>query len=381
MRGQASQDPVLISTEQNLRGKQPQIVARIDEQNKALIANTNAIREAAAPDVYVRTAPEIGNIIIDAYKTKDAAANAAITKSYQALREANGGEFPIDAKAFVTAADEALHKGLLFDHVPGAVRKTMDRLGNTMSFENFESLRTNLARIQRSQTADGNERAAAGVIRQALEDMPLLPEAQGLKQLADTARAAARDRFAAIESDPAYKAVVSGKASADKFIDKHVIGADLKNVEMMKRNLAHDPTAQQAMAAGTLDRLKRSAGILDNDSGNFSQAGYNKALEQVRPKLGVIFDPEHGQQVERLGRVSRWTQEQPRGSYVNTSNTMTAAIAEHAKSGVEGAVNVAAHGVPMGTWIRRLGGRYMEQRELENVLQSGAGIRLKDIAK
>ena len=36
-------------------------------------------------------------------------------------------------------------------------------------------MRTNLARIQRNAAADGNEKAAAGVIRNAMEDLPLAP--------------------------------------------------------------------------------------------------------------------------------------------------------------------------------------------------------------
>ena len=53
-----------------------------------------------------------------------------------------------------------------------------DQLGvMAKAFENFESMRTNLARIARSN-ADGNVKAAAGVIRSALEDIPLRPGAE-----------------------------------------------------------------------------------------------------------------------------------------------------------------------------------------------------------
>lgn len=377
--GQATQDPRLISLEQNRRGAHEQFGNRFNDQNKKLIENVDAIREAAAPDVYVRSAPEIGDLIIGAYKAKDAAANTKISAAYKALKDANGGAFPLDAKAFVTSADEALHKGLLFDHVPIEVRRTLDRVKESgMTFENFESLRTNLARIQRSAKADGNEKAAAGVIHQALEDLPMPAGAEHLKPLADAARAAARERFALLEKDPAYKAVVTGKASPDKFVEKYIIGSDLRHVETMKRNLSHDATAQQAMAAGTMDRLSRSAG---GEANNFSQAGYNKALDSVRPKLGVLFEPEQRNQVEALGRVARYTQIQPRGSFVNNSNTLVSAVAEHSKNAAEGVVNVAAHGIPVGTWGRRIGGKYLEQRELDKSLKPFAGILLKDVAK
>lgn len=379
-KGQATQDVSLLSEEQNLRGKHQEFATRFNEQNKALIENTNAIREAAAPDVYATTKPAHGELIIDAYKAKDTALNADISKKYKALSEANGGQFPLDGKAFVGAADEALHKELLFDHVSPEIRKTLDRIEKTgsMSFENFESLRTNLARIQRSNTADGNAKAAAGTIRNALEDLPMPAGAENLKTLADEARAAVKERFTLIKGDPAYKAVVEGKASADKFIDKYIVGSDLKNVEIMKKNLAHDPVAQQTMSAGAMNQLKESAGIVDN-TGNFSQAGYNKALEKIRPKLGVLFEPEQAKQVETLGRVSRYTQAQPRGSFVNNSNTATSMMAEGAKSAAEGAANVAAGGVPIGTWTRKIGGVINRNRTINEALQTGAGLKLKDV--
>lgn len=381
-KGQATQDVAQLSNEQNLRAKHPEIAQRFDEQNKALIANTQAIKESAAPDIFTSSKVEHGDAMIGAYRTKDAALNANISNLYQKLRDANGGEFPLNGPAFVDSADAALHKSLLYDHLPAEFRKTMDRIkgGAPMTFENFESLRTNLARVQRSQTADGNAKAAAGIVRQSLEELPMPAGAEHLKPLADAARDAARARFALIEGDPAYKAVVNGKASADKFIDRYVVGADLKDVQTMKRNLAGDQHATQTIAAGTVDHLKSSAGLI-GDTGNFSQAGYNKALEKIRPKLGVIFEPEQQQHLETLGRVARTTQAQPRGSYVNASNTGVVLIAEHAKGAAEGAANVAAGGFPLGTVARKIGGGIMKQRNINEALQTGAGIKLRDVGK
>lgn len=378
-KGQATQDVVLLSDEMNLRGKHPEVANRLNEQNKSLIDNTNAIREAAAPDVYTTTKPAHGEALIDSYKAKDAALNKEISAKYKALTDANGGKFPLDGIAFADAAEQALHKQLLFDQVPEGMRKTLDRFkdGQSMTFENFESLRTNLARVMRSN-ADGNQKAAAGVIRNILEEMPMSAGAENLKPLADAARQAARERFALIEADPAYKAVVRGTASADKFIDKYVVGADLKHVQTMKQNLAHDPVAQQTMAAGTIGHLKESAGIIDN-AGNFRAPGYNKALEKIRPKLDVLFEAEQKKHLENLGDVARNTTAQPRGSFVNNSNTATSLIAEQAKGAAEGAANYASGGVPLGSWVRRISGKYMEHRNVNEALQPGAGIRLKDI--
>ena len=378
--GQATQDPVILSQEQNMRGAQPALAQRFNEQNGQMIGNVNAIRESAAPDIYTSSKPELGSQIINGYETKDAALKADISAKYKALEDANGGQFPLDGKAFVDNADTALHKALLYNEVPAGLRSTLNdlRQGGSMTFEDFESLRTNLARTMRSQSADGNVKAAAGVIRDALEEMPMPAGAEHLKPLADTARAAAKARFDLIGADPAYKAVVNGTASPDAFVGKYVVGGDLGDVQTMKVNLSHDPVAQQAMTAGTLDFLKERAGILDNQ-GNFSQSGFNRGLEKIRPKLSIIFEPETANQVQTLGNVARYTQAQPRGSFVNNSNTLTALLSSGAKSAAEGATNVAFKGVPVGTWTRTILGNRATAKTVNQSLKPGAGILLKDI--
>lgn len=378
-KGEATGDVTQLSQEKNARGQFKDLADLFAERPKQFTENLNRIRENAAPDIYVSSKPEHGEILIDAYKSKDAKLNADISAKYQALRDANGGQFPLDSKAFVESADSALHKSLLYDQVPSGLRSTLDRLKTegTMSFENFESMRTNLARIQRSQ-ADGNVKHAAGIIRNSLEEMPMPAGAENLKPLADQARAAAKARFSLIESDPAYKAVVSGKASADKFIDKYIVGADVKDVQALKQNLSTDPLAGQAVASGVINHLKQRAGII-GDEGNFSQAGFNKAVESVRPKLDLILDPQSKKQVETLGNVARYTQAQPTGSFVNTSNTATALMSAGAKNALEGATNVAFKGVPVGTGIRKYLTHRSQSKFLQQAMEPGAGILLRDV--
>lgn len=379
--GQATQDVGLLSTEQNSRASHEGLRNRFQEQNKQLVENLDAIREKAAPDVYATSRPEMGEKIIDAYKTKDAALNLDISAKYKALKDANGGQFPLDGKAFVKSADEALHKDLVYDHVPAGVRKTMDRLseGGTMTFEQFEAMRTNLARIARSQ-ADGNEKHAAAVIRDSLENMPIPPGAEHLKPLADAARSAARERFALIEKDPAYKAITKGKASADRFIEKYVVGADTQHVKTMKDNLAHDPSAQQTMTAGAMQRLKDRAGIMEGEE-NFRQAGYNKALESLRPKLGVLFDPESKTLVENLGSVARYVKGQPTGSFVNNSNSAVALMGAAAKLGATAAGDMAVPGLQAGTKIRKIAEFIKEKKDLNMSMKQYGGIKLKDVGR
>jgi hypothetical protein len=70
------------------------------------------------------------------------------------------------------------------------------------------------------------------------------------------------------------------------------------------------------MAAGTVNWLKDKAGIVD-ETGNFTQAGFNKALKQLDDvkNMEQIFTPDAASQLKTLGNVARYTQAQPRGSF------------------------------------------------------------------
>lgn len=374
--GQATQDPALLSNEMNLRGRHQQLAQRFNEQNGQLIENVQAIRDNVGPDVFSTNMPEHGDTLIAAYKAKNDAAQQVISQKYEDLRNAAGGSFPVDAKALLSNASKKLHKELLFDHAPKAIMNTLDRLAETgMTFENFEALRTNLARIQRSVAADGNEKAAAGVIREAMEELPLGAGAAQLKPYADAARAAARTQFKALEADPAYKAAVNDTIPPDRFVQKYIISAPRDDVSLMRQNLSHDPTALQTMGVSALDHLRSSARIDAGWNGNFTQSGYNKALQGLSPKLKSLVDPRTAEQLETLGNVARYTQFQPRGSYVNNSNTMVAAAADYGASTAEGMVNVAAAGVPVGTWARKAIKHVSVTRKVQQATAPGAGLQ------
>ena len=370
-KGQALQDVQQLSREQNLRGSNPELAQRFNEQNGQLVRNLQSLRDQAGPDVFSTNPVEHGDTLIDAYKAKAAVAEADINAKYQALRDANGGQFPVDAPQLLQNVEGRLHQQLLYEHAPRALGQLQDMAENGMTMEQFEALRTNLARTMRSST-DGNEVAAARVIRDEMEKLPLQGAAQNLKPLADAARGAARAQFQALDADPAYKAAVNETIPPDRFTQKFVIGGTRDGIARMRATLADNDSAQQTITVAGLDHLRKSAGIDDMGNGNFSQAGYNKALQQLGPKR--IFEPGLADHMEKLGNVARYTQMQPRGSFVNNSNTFTAAAAEHAKSAVEGAVNVAAKGVPIGTFARKALQNQQTGRFVRESLKPGAGV-------
>jgi hypothetical protein len=375
--GQALQDPVLISEEMNTRAAgNAEHVKRLNEQNTQLAQNVQAIRDEIGPDVFSTNPTEHADTIIATYRARNEAAQAQINSLYKALRDENGGQFPVDAKALLDNASKELHRRLLFDHAPSAVMRTLNRLSEegNMTFENFESLRTNLARIARSQTVDGNEKAAASVIRSAMEQLPMPPQAGALKPLADAARNAARRQFQALEADPAYKAAVDESISPDRFIDKYVIRAPRDDVMIMRQNLADDPTALQTLGVATVDHLRGSARLDPYYNGNFAAAGYNKALQQLGPKMQALVTPQAAEQLEKLGNVARYTTAQPKGSYVNNSNTLVGSLSNGVANTAEGMLNFAAAGAPLGTALRKGASALRDRGKTKRSLAPGAGL-------
>jgi hypothetical protein len=384
--GQATGDVVKLSNEQNRRGKDTQLAQRFNEQNQQLTENLGAIREIAAPDVYGTKTIENSQSLIDAYKALDEQKSIAIGEAYKKLTDANGGTFPVDGVKIATDASALLSKNLKSEFVPAPIRRQLRQFesGQPMNFEQFEAMRTNIAAETRKaeRAGDGNAAMALSLVRQAMENLPLAKGVgENLKGLADNARLLAKQRFDAIKADPAYKAAINDVVPADKFIDKFVINGVHKNIETMINTLGRDSQAHQHMAAGTVNWLKDKAGIVD-ESGNFSQAGFNKALKKLDDvnNLNAIFNPEASTQLKNLGNVARYTQFQPRGSFVNNSNTLVGALANHAAGAVETGANVmmgGKYGIPIGSIVRGKIQEVKAGKETEKSLAPGAGIRGK----
>jgi hypothetical protein len=393
--GQASMNPALISEEMNSRGKaQPTVSPDFyNAQGKALGANLDALRAKAAPDVTATHPAEMGQALVDQYKAVDAPIRADITAKYKALADANGGNLPMSGQDFVNAADAAMKKGDISEWLPEKVQAKLEsyRNGAPMSFDNFENMRTILANEARKAgsgpSPDGNAVHAIGVVRDALESLPMSGEAAAIKPLADAARGAAKARFDALRADPAYKAAINdtvghGEPSplAEKFVQNYLINGKGANVKQMKANLATSDIANQTIAAAGIDYLKGLSGA-DPVTGKFLADRYNKGVNQLGPKLGDMFDPQTAQHLQQVGNVAKYTSAQPKGSFVNNSNTLVGAMAEAGKGTLEGMANNAALGVPVGTWIRKAAQNRSAAKASAASVEPGAGIKLSDIGK
>jgi hypothetical protein len=396
--GQALGDPAMISDEMNGRGKvQPTVSPQFyKEQGQAVAANLDAIRTKAAPDIPTTAdMADHGQTLIDAYKQKAATAQEGISADYQALRDAQPGNVFLkgpDVKSAVAAAldtSEAHRSPFL----PSAIQSAIGSLPDDMSLARFESLRTQLATAARSTSAqqDGNVMAAINAARSAVEALPMSDEAGPIKALADKARASARAQFQAVDADPAYSAAVNdsvplGKPSplADRFVNNYALrpSAARADVATMAGNLSDNPQAVQALRAAAVDHLTAQMKA-DGSTGNFTQAGYNKALDGLGGKLPLIADPETAYNLQAVGNFAKRAQVQPRGAYVNNSNTLVGSLAGKAATGLEKTANAAVPFFNLGTEAREALAKRAAANAAAKAVAPGAGISgsLADLAK
>jgi hypothetical protein len=385
--GQATLNPSLISQEMNSRGgKAPPVPPEFyNAQGRALAQNLDVIRQRAAPDVVADNPTDHGQVLVDQYKAMDAPVVADIDAKYQALRDANGGDFPVDAPALLANTKAALKSQLLTGDAPASQMAALEGLAEDgkMSYEQFLNLRRNLGNVART-SADGNTRTAAGIMVQELEKLPLQGGAAEMKPLADAARSAARARFQAMDADPAYKAAVNdgvqpGEASplADDFVQKYMINGKRANVHRMRQNLANQPLAIQTMPAATMDYLRAKAKA-DVDTGQFNASSYNNVVDKLSPKLDILMDPASAATVQQVGNVARYTTVQPKGSFVNNSNTLVGMGIDVAKNRIGDALNTATLGAT-GT-ISGIAKGIGQVRAARAATAPGAGMtRLSDL--
>ncbi len=381
-------DIIALSREYNQRGKNPELAYRFNEQNRALVENLDALRDMAAPDVFDTRPVAIGNTLKNAYQQLDNQLTADIDAKYTALRDAAGGQFPVDVKALYGNSEKALKKNLLFrlaekDLPEFRELKDLAESG-AMDFETYQNLRRNLGTTART-SSDGNVRMAASLLIDELEKLPLSKQAAGLKSLADEARSAARNRFERIKADPAYKAAIDNKVADERFADTFLFGArgTQAQLKQMIQNLGEDQ--KQVLAAAVVQRIRDKA---VNANGDFSPAAYAKEFKAMEPKLLDIFPGETVQTMRVLGDVAKRVKSSPSGSFFNRSGTLVGALAEQAAGAAEQGINLTVMSktgipVPVATLGREKLSARKAAKETEKTLEplAGAKTKLKDIGK
>jgi hypothetical protein len=388
-KGQASQDPSLISFERNERGMKEKLSQHFNEQNKALQENAEQIKQRTAEGTYETDYVANAERAIEAFKDINNTRQKEIKQAYDALDKLGAGKIEVDSKSFGNSALQALRQNEDIDFLPSVIKSKIEAYegGKPMNFAQYENLRTQIAReTRKAQRADdGNAVHALTIARSELEKLPLLNETAEAKAVADKARSFAAQEFGLLDKrrdtyNPVYAEIVNGVADTKDFVPKVVLrskNADFaKAVDMLKDN----PDAIKQLRAGTLDYIIRES---TDASGNFKTAKFTQLINNldVNKKLTTLFG-EDSQVLKDLAKTGQLIEARPRGSFVNESNTSVANMAsQYAKGAAEQGINVAAKGLPIGTMGRQFLEKRAAAKQVEETLKPGAGVKLKNIGK
>lgn len=388
-KGQASQDPSLISFERNERGMKEKLSQHFNEQNKALQENAEQIKQRTAEGTFEPDYVANSERAIEAFKDINNARQKEIKQAYEDLDKLGAGKIEVDSKSFGNNALKALTENEDIDFLPPIIKSKIEAYegGKPMNFAQYENLRTQIAReTRKAQRADdGNAVHALTIARSELEKLPLLNETAEAKVVADKARSLAAQEFGLLDKrrdtyNPVYAEIVNGSADTKDFVPKVVLrskNADFaKALDMLKDN----PDAIKQLRAGTLDYIIRES---TDASGNFKTGKFTQLINNldVNKKLTALFG-EDSQVLKDLARTGQLIEARPRGSFVNESNTSVANMAsQYAKGAAEQGINVAAKGLPIGTMGRQFLEKRAAAKQVEETLKPGAGVKLKNIGK
>lgn len=336
--GNLTLDPVLLTQQKNLakmgaNSKDPsaQLLARAENENNGkLIEGLNGLGANTSQDSY-----GAGQQIIGRLGAVNDAAKSVINNLYDKARNTAGRSAHLDPSAFSNSANDALDQALLGGKLPGDVRNLLNKVATgeiPLTVDVAEQFKTRIGELQRA-SSDAAERMALGKVRQSLDNTPLMGgQGQDAIDAFNKARRVNAKWMGVVDKTPALQAVRDG-VEPDKFVNKFIIGngsnSSVMDVAQLKNLVKGSPESVNAIKGQITSFLKSKAlnGASD-EVGNFSQSGFNKALDAIGDrKLKLFFSPEEVAQLKAIGRVASYEQVQPRGSAVNNSNTAGTAIA------------------------------------------------------
>lgn len=294
--------------------------------NKALTQNLNDLGAAQATDQV-----DAAQRIMGALSARNQQAKSAIDTAYQAARDTNGRAAALDPSVFTRQANDALDEALLGGKLPSDVRNLLNGTAQgkiPLTVDVAEQFKTRLGDLQRASN-DAAERKAIGLVRNALDNTPLLPGQQIGQESIDafnTARQLNKQWAQTVERTPALQAIRDG-IEPDKFVKDYITGSgpktNIMDLAQLKNAIRDNPDALQSIKDQITAYLKtRATNGAADEVANFSQSAYNKALTGIGDsKLKLFFQPDEIARLKAIGRVASYEQVQPAGSAVNNSNT------------------------------------------------------------
>lgn len=351
-RGTVSLDPVQITREQNLS----KIAAnsgdgalhglpRIQNQNNAqLINRLNDFGARSEVDPIAA-----GRMLSGRVQGTQGALRGAEQEAWDAAKASPGYTQPIYPEGL-----NAINKALGDEGMMGFMSKpiseymaafqTGQQPFTPQAYRNLQSM------LAKEMSKGGNEAAAAGIARKALEASPMRPitnpggrdfgttpvtaglasalrahdaQAGDSIQAVNRARSATRAAYQYEDSSPLVRSVLSGGSAADpvRIAKRFVIGGTPDEAATVAREVGADGLPMIKNAIATHIKRQALSGAAD-EVGKVSQSRLNAVIKDIgEEKLRLFFAPAEIEDLKSAARVASYMQLQPVGSAVNNSSS------------------------------------------------------------
>ena len=274
---------------------------------------------------------------VDALDNHNATMKQQVGQMYDAAKSAQGNDVLLDGAGFANDAITRLDADYAMSSLPQNIHKLMkDVADNPDKFtlgksEEFIKIlnREHKASLQNGQPTSTTH--AIGVVRDALTKRQeqamqgLLTQGNNdAAQMYNLARTAHKMRVEQIEANPLLKATVKGE-QPDKLFNKHILGGNVAELENTVKLLRSVDTQAVNDIRGQVAKYIMDKTLQSN--GQPSPAAMAKALGQIGDRrLNILFSPEEVAKLKDIGSAMHYLITQPPHSYVNNSNTASAAM-------------------------------------------------------
>lgn len=315
--GQLSRDPTQYAQEQNLRGANPKLANRFNQQDQQI---GNAL-ENLSPGI-PQEAYSAGRTTKDVLTNIDDQMSAQVRDAYKTATASSGAKLDVPTQGL--AQDYARILDTYGDQIPSSVRNQFERLGLMSGTQqrvlNIEDADQIGKIINKNVGNDRTVNSALGELRKALNDAVQSADDKG--GVFAPAKALARDRFQLHDAIPALKDAVDDRTAADAFIKKHVIDAPTESTQNLANLLREHAPDQFAQLKSQMVQSLQDAAYGGGEQ--FKPAAFAKQMTRYgTEKLSAFFDPDEIAQLRTIGRVGSYMRTVPSASPVNFSNSAT----------------------------------------------------------
>ena len=343
LRGQASRNPNEFATERNL-GKLEvgaPIAQRLNDENTKLIAAVDGAR--ADTGSVTRDAYDAGKSALGALKAEDEVQRKAVKTAYDAAKAKLGMDAEVPLQPVADRLGRVIDE-VGAENIPAAVSSRLKEFGllegkqtKLFTIREAEKLRKLVGNNMPGQRTPQD--AALTPLKQAIDDAVDSLATKGdivgteAATALEGARATAKERFTKIESIPLLADMLKKKTiPPEDVVNDYVIRGSVDNVKTLMGSLPPGP--RRDVQAAVIDYIKSKAVNGSGETATFTQAGFNKALDDIGARnLDSIFEKTTAgnsvnmlELLRRIGRVAATIQKAPISSGVNYSSSATTII-------------------------------------------------------